>query len=109
MIGRTQAPARTRFEVPSQAGGSINNVGGDLYVGEGRRRSASIARVVAALGLALFFAGMFLVGTVGIAVYQDTDWTADAIDLEVPSHAIHAGALVVAGIVLNRFGRLFAR
>ena len=108
MIGRTQAPPETRFEVPSQAGSSINNVGGNLYVGDGRRRSASIGRVVAALGLALFFAGMFLVGTVGIAVYQDTDWAADVIDLEVPGYAIHAGAMVVVGIVLNRFGRLFA-
>jgi hypothetical protein len=108
MSGSTQAQAGTHFDVSSQSGGSINNVGGDLYVGDGRRRSASIGRVVAALGLALFFAGMFLVGTVGIAVYQDTDWTADVIDVEVPGHAIHAGGLVLAGIVLNRFGRLFA-
>jgi hypothetical protein len=108
MIGKTQASAGTRFEVPSQTGGSINNVGGNLYVGDGRRRSASIGRVVAALGLALFFAGMFLVGTVGIAVYQDTDWAADAIDVQVPGYAVHAGALVLGGIVLNRFGRLFA-
>lgn len=67
-----------------------------------------IGRVVAALGLALFFAGMFLVGTVGIAVYQDTEWAADVIHLEVPGYAIHAGALVLGGIVLNRFARLFA-
>ena len=102
MSGSTQAQAGTHFDVSSQSGGSINNVG------DGRRRSASIGRVVAALGLALFFAGMFLVGTVGIAVYQDTDWTADVIDVEVPRYAIHAGGLVLAGIVLNRFGRLFA-
>jgi hypothetical protein len=108
MSAKTQVQAGTHFEVPSQAGGSINNVGGNLYVGEGRRRTALIGRAVAALGLALFFAGLFLVGTVGIAVYQDTDWTADVIDVEVPGHAIHAGVLVVAGIVLNRFGRLFA-
>ena len=94
--------------MPSQAGGSINNVGGNFYVGDGRRRSASIGRVVAALGLALFFAGMFLVGTVGIAIYQDTNWAADVIDLEVPAYAIYAGAMVLVGIVLNRFGRLFA-
>ena len=101
MSGKTQVSAGTRFEVPSQSGGAINNVGGNLYVGDGRRRSA-------ALGLALFFAGMFLAGVVGIAVYQDTDWTADAVDVTVPGYALHAGLLVAAGIVLNRFGRLFA-
>jgi len=108
MSGSTQAQAGTHFDVSSQSGGSINNVGGNLYVGDSRRRSASIGRAVAAVGLALFFAGMFLVGIVGIAVYQDTDWTADAINVAVPSYAIHAGGLVLAGIVLNRFGRLFA-
>ena len=108
MSGSTQAQAGTHFDVSSQSGESINNVGGDLYVGDGRRRSASISRAVAAVGLALFFAGMFLVGVVGIAVYQDTDWTADPIDVAVPSYAIHAAVLVLGGIVLNRFGRLFA-
>jgi hypothetical protein len=108
MSGKTQTPAGAHFQVPSQSGGAINNVGGNLYVGDGRRRSASIGRVVAALGLAMFFAGLFLVGTTGIAVYQDTDWAADVIDVEVPGYAIHAGGLVLAGIVLNRFGRLFA-
>ena len=108
MSGKTHVSAGTHFEVPSQSGGAINNVGGNLYVGDGRGRSASIGRVVAALGLALFFVGMFLVGTVGIAVYQDTDWAMDVIDVEVPGYAIHAGGLVLAGIVLNRFGRLFA-
>lgn len=108
MSGKTQVSAGTHFEVPSQSGAAINNVGGNLYVGEGRRRGAAIGSAVAALGLALFFAGMFLVGVVGIAVYQDTDWTADAIDVAVPGYALHAGLLVAGGIVLNRFGRLFA-
>jgi len=108
MSGKTQVSAGTHFEVPSQSGGAINNVGGNLYVGAGRRRGAAIGRAVAALGLALFFAGMFLVGVVGIAVYQDTDWAAAAIDVAVPGYALHAGLLVAAGIVLNRFGRLFA-
>ena len=108
MSGKPQVPAGTHFEVSSQSGASINNVGGNLYVGDGRRRSASIGRAVAAVGLALFFAGMFLVGVVGIAVYQDTDWTADPIAVAVPSYTIQAGGLVLGGIVLNRFGRLFA-
>ncbi|MGH3042939.1 MAG: hypothetical protein ACRDNG_14600 [Gaiellaceae bacterium] len=94
--------------MPSQSGGSINNVGGNLYVGEGRRRSAAIGRVVAAAGLALFFAGLFLVGAAGAAVYRETDWAAEVIDLAIPGYAPHAGGLLVVGVVLNRFGRLFA-
>jgi hypothetical protein len=108
MIGKTQAPAGAHFQVPSQSGGAINNVGGNLYMGEGRRRSASIGRVVAAVGLALLFAGLFLAGAAGVAVYRDTDWSAEAIDPAIPGYAVHAGVLLVAGVVLNRFGRLFA-
>ena len=108
MSGRTQASTGARFHVPSQSGGAINNVGGNLYVGERRRRSAAVGRVVAALGLALFFAGLFLVGAAGMAVYNRTDWGAETIDVAVPGYAVYAGVLVVAGIVLNRFGRLFA-
>jgi hypothetical protein len=108
MRGKAQAHGETRFEVPSQSGGSIANVGGDLYVGGERRRGATIGRAVAALGLALFFAGLFLLGMAGMAVYRDTDWTADAIDVVVPGYAVHAAGLLVAGVVLNRFGRLFA-
>jgi hypothetical protein len=79
-------------------------------VGESTRAEAGtqLGRALAALGLALFFAGMFLVGTVGIAVYQDTDWTADVIDPRVPGYAVHAAALVLAGLALNRVGRVLA-
>jgi hypothetical protein len=108
MSGRAQASTGAHFEVASQSGGAINNVGGDLYVGDGRRRSASLGRAAAALGLALFFAGLGLLGAAGAAVYNGTDWTADVIDVRVPGYALHAGGLVLAGIVLNRFGRLFA-
>lgn len=109
MSGKAQAPGGTHFDVPSQTGGSIANVGGDLYVGGDRRRSATIGRAVGALGLALFFAGMFLLGAAGVAVYRDTDWTADPIAPAVPGVAVAAAGLLVAGIVLSRFGRLFAR
>ena len=108
MTGKTQTPAGAHFQVPSQSGGAINNVGGNLYVGEGRRRSAAIGRVVAALGLALFFAGLFLVGAAGAAVYNARGWEANPPDLAIPGYAALAGALLVAGVVLNRFGRLFA-
>ncbi len=108
MSGKAQASAGAHFEVPSQSGGSINNVGGNLYVGGGRRRSGSIGRAVAALGLGLFFAGLSLLGAAGVFVYSHTDWTANAVDPEIPGYAIQAVGLTLAGIVLNRFGRLFA-
>jgi hypothetical protein len=108
MNGPPQASAGTHFAVPSQEAGSIANVGGDVYVGGERGRSASIGRAVAALGLALFFVGLFLLGLAGAAVYRDTDWAAETIDLVVPGYAVHTAGLLVAGIVLNRFGRLFA-
>jgi len=108
MTGKAQAPGGAHFEIPSQSGGSIQNVGGNLYVGEGRRRSASIGRALAALGLALFFAGLFLLGWAGTDVYEQADELRHGETLEVPAHAVQAGALLLAGIVLNRFGRLFA-
>lgn len=108
MSGNAQAPTGTRFDVPSQSGGSIANVGGDLYVGGERRRGASIGRAVAALGLALFFAGLVLLGFAGASVYRETDWNAQPIDLALPAYTAYAAGLLVAGIILNRFGRLFA-
>ena len=108
MSGKAQAPGGTHFQVPSQSGGSIQNVGGNLYVGEGRRRSASIGRAVAALGLALFFAGLVLLGAAGLDVYRQAAEVETYDALRIPGFAIPAGGLVLAGIVLNRFGRLFA-
>lgn len=108
MSGKPHDRIGPSFEIPSQVGGSIANVGGNLYVGGERGRSVSIGRGVTALGLALFFAGLFLLVLAGAAVYRDTDWTAQAIDPVVPGYAVPAATLVVVGVVLNRFGRLFA-
>ena len=98
----------TRFEVPSQAGGSIANVGGNLYVGGERARRVSLGPVVAALGLALVVVALLLLGFAGAAVYRDTDWTAEVVDPVVPGYAVPAAILLGAGIVVNRFGRIFA-
>ena len=108
MSGKPHEPVGTGFQIPSQVGGSIANVGGNLYVGGQRGRGVSIGRGIAAVGLALFFAGLFLLGLAGTAVYRGTDWTAEVIDPVVPGYAVPAAALVLVGIVLNRFGRLFA-
>jgi hypothetical protein len=108
MSGKAQAQTGTHFDVPTQSGGSIANVGGNLYVGGERTRSASVGRAVAALGLALFFVSLFLLGAAGASVYRNTDWNAQPIDLALPGYTALAGGLLVAGIILNRFGRLFA-
>lgn len=108
MSGKPHDQTGTAFEVPSQVGGSIANVGGNVYVGGERGRSVSAGRAIAALGLALFFSGLVLLGLAGEAVYRETDWAADVIDPVVPGYAVPAAILVLAGIVLNRFGRLFA-
>ena len=108
MSEKAQAPTGTHFDVPSQSGGSIANVGGNLYVGGERRRGASIGRAAAAIGLALFFVGLFLLGFGGVSVYRETDWNAQPIDLALPAYTAHAVGLLVTGIILNRFGRLFA-
>ena len=81
---------------------------GGAVVAEGRRRSASIGRAVAALGLALFFAGLVLLGAAGLDVYRQAAEVETYAALRIPGYAIPAGGLVLAGIVLNRFGRLFA-
>jgi hypothetical protein len=98
----------TRFQVPSQAGGSIANVGGNLYVGGERGRSVLAGRSVAALGLALAVVALLLLGLAGAAVYRDTNWTAEVVDPVVPGYAVPAAVLLAVGIVLNRFGRIFA-
>lgn len=107
MSGKTHEQSGAHFQVPSQSGGSINNVGGNLYVGEGSRRSESAGRVLAALGLALFFAGLFLLGAAALNVYEQTNGLSDTASLVVPGYTFPAVGLVLVGIAVNRFGRIF--
>jgi hypothetical protein len=97
-----------RFDVDTQTGEWINNVGGDQFLGDRPRRSASLGRLVAAVGLALIFAGLFVLGASGLDVYEQTNGLAETTGVTVPGNVAPAAGLVVAGIVLNRFGRLFA-
>jgi len=108
MRGKAQEGRGARFGVASQSGEWINNVGGDQYFGDRPRRSASIGRGLAALGLALIFGGLLLLGAAGVHVYEQTNGLTETETIVVPGYAATAGGLVVAGIVLNRFGRLFA-
>ena len=108
MSGKTRDPGGASFHVPSQSGEWINNVGGNQYLGDRPRRSASAGRALAALGLVLIFGGLFLIGAAGLDVYEQTNGFTETRTVVVPGHTATAGGLVVAGIVLNRFGRLFA-
>ena len=104
------------FEIDSQSGSSISNVGGDqnVYFGGVRSRAAAIGRGVAALGLALFFGGVGLfITTVVISMQRlvsdiNGSGISDNYRHYVPDISIPALALLAAGIVLVRFGRLYA-
>ena len=109
MNGEAQEGHGANYEIADQSGEWINNVGGNQYFGDKPRRSASLGRALAALGLALFFAGLFMLGAAALEVYEATNGLAETASVVVPGYAIPAGMLVVAGIVLNRFGRLYAR
>jgi hypothetical protein len=108
MEGKAQGSGGARFGVHNQSGEWVNNVGGNQYFGDRPRRSASAGRALAALGLLLIFGGLLLLGAAGLDVYEQTNGFAEAETVLVPGHAATAGGLVVAGIVLSRFGRLFA-
>jgi hypothetical protein len=104
------------FEIETQSASSISNVGGDqnVYFGGVRSRAAAIGRGVAALGLALFFGGVGLfIATVVISMQrlvQDINGSgiSDNFRHYVPDISIPALALLAAGIILVRFGRLYA-
>jgi hypothetical protein len=108
MSGKAREEHGPQLGVSSQSGELITNVVGDQYIGDRPRRSASIGRALAALGLALFFAGLFLLGAAVLDVYRETDGFAETGAVVVPGYTVPAAVLVVAGIVLNRFGRIFA-
>ena len=96
-----------RFDVSTQSGGSINNVGGNLYLGAARRRSAAIGRAAAALGLALVFAAFSVAGLIGVDIYRQTDGFTQS-SFTVPGSWRPAVGLLAGGLVLNRFGPLLA-
>jgi hypothetical protein len=105
---RASADSGARFDVSTQSGGSINNVGGNLYYGGVHRRSAAAGRAAAALGLTLVFVALAFFAVAGVNVYEQATSGKDAGDLTIPGYLPAAVGLLVAGIVLNRFGRLFA-
>ncbi len=104
------------FDVETQSAATISNVGGDqnVYLDAARRRAAALGRAGAAIGLAALFSGL---GLLVVTVVQTTqsvlaDLHGDGISSPYTQYVsaiwLPAVALLATGIVLVRFGRLFA-
>jgi hypothetical protein len=108
--------AETRFDIDRQWGESINNVGGDQTINfGGGGRSVVVGRVMGAIGLALSLGGLALLVSVAVTTTQSVLEAVDNGGAEAPytqylaSSWVPAVALLVAGIVVNRFGRVIGR
>jgi hypothetical protein len=109
----TKAPL---FEIEAQSAQAISNVGGDqnVYLDGIRRRSATIGRAAAALGLALTVGGVGLLIATAVQATQrildDVNGSGLSSDYMryVPGTWIPMVVLLAVGIILFRFGRLFA-
>jgi hypothetical protein len=112
----TTTNAETRFDIDRQWGESINNVGGNQTINfEGGGRSVVVGRVMGAIGLALSLGGLALLISVAVTTTQSVLDAVDNGGAEAPytqylaSSWVPAVALLVAGIVVKRFGRVIER
>jgi hypothetical protein len=103
----------TAFEIESQSGHNISNIGGDqkIYYGD-RSRSARLGRVLAALGLLLSLAGFVLLVAVGVATAKSVLDATQAGGVQtpytqyLPSGSPAAVVLLVGGFIVNRVARI---
>jgi hypothetical protein len=101
----------TQFDVESQAAGTISNVGGDqnVYM-DGAKRGVAVGRALWAAGLAAFFTGLALAIVTAVQTTNtlrgNSDWS--HWNHYAPHLWISAVVLLSVGIVLTRFGRVFA-
>lgn len=104
------------FDVQTQSGGAINNIGRDQHVHlsrEARRRLAIAGKSLALLGFLMALGGFAALVVLGITTAQDvieannngtlSQWT----EYVPPEWQLAAGSLV-GGLVLGRLGRLLA-
>jgi hypothetical protein len=102
------------FDIETQAAAAITNIGGDqkVYAGE---RSSPVPRLVSVLGLVLKLAGLGLLVLTGArtanALLASDFWPSDVgyYTDAVAGTWQPAVILLVAGIVLSRFGRALGR
>jgi hypothetical protein len=110
-----QAAAGVRFDVERQTAASINNVGGDQTVtitAPDGGRTATVGRWMAAVGLLFSLGGL---GLLGLTIAR----TAEAVQAASPAQRPYSQYLVstwqpavillCVGLVVSRYGRLFAR
>ena len=104
-----------RFDLESQSGETINNVGGDQHVHLTRngRRLAAAGKAIALLGFALSLAA--LIG-IGVVAYQTTFAVLDAWPDVTSPYSDYAPArwpvavtALVGGLALGRLGRILGR
>lgn len=105
--------ADTRFDVDRQIGESINNVGGDQTFNIGTRgRSAAVGKALGVLGLVLSLGGLALLVSVAVTTTQSVLDAVENGGAEAPYTQYLAStwpaavALLVAGIVVKRLGRV---
>jgi hypothetical protein len=101
------------FEIDRQLAGAITNVGGDqnTFLGDTDGRGAVIARAIATVGLMISVTGLGFLVVGGIETGRalpPPDW-AQYNDYVATNRLTVAVILIVAGIVIGKIGRLFAR
>jgi hypothetical protein len=109
-----QSAAGVRFDVDRQTAANINNVGGDqtVNISTPGGRAATVGRWMASVGLAFSLGG---IGLLGLTIAH----TAQAVQAASPAQQPYtqyvvstwqpAVILLCVGLVVSRYGRLFAR
>jgi|RhiMetdeSRZDD1v2_1073273.scaffolds.fasta_scaffold334322_2 hypothetical protein len=105
--------AEVAFEIEGQAAAEIVNVGGDhnVYMNEARRRAVAIGRAIALTGLLVSLTGLAFLVVAGLETGRalpPDDW-ADYTSYVAIRTLVIASVLIVAGIVVGKVGRVFAR
>jgi hypothetical protein len=102
----------TTFEIDTQSGHNISNIGGDqtIYYGD-RSRSARVGRVLGALGLLLSLVGLTLLVLIGVTTAHSVLDAVHDGGVQTPyTQYLPSGwpapvGLFVGGFVVNRLAR----
>ena len=103
----------TTFEIERQSAQNVSNIGGDqkIYYGD-RSRAARLGKVLAALGLVLFVAGLAVLMAVGVTTANSVVDATHAGGLQTPyTQYLSSGwpaavVLLAGGQIVNRVARI---
>jgi hypothetical protein len=103
----------TMFEIDTQSGQNISNIGGDqrIYYGD-RSRSARVGRVLGALGLLLSLVGLALLVLIGVTTAHSVLDAVQHGGIQMPyTQYLPSGwpapvGLSAGGFVVNRLARI---